>query len=75
LPGLNTGTFINPVAPPVTVPSIIIPPSTSLPVEHKICMMVMMCMDGKVHTADCGETGNKCYVFQETGNGNCYCIQ
>lgn len=68
LPGINPGLITTPV---ITPPNngIIVPPSSGP------CAMVMMCLNGRVHTADCGEVGNKCYVFQETGNGNCYCIQ
>ena len=86
LPKINTeiiNTIIQPVlTPPVLIPPVVVSPGNtltpSLPGDtsgRQICMMVMMCLNGRVHTADCGETGNRCYVFQETGNGNCYCVQ
>ena len=71
---MNPGLIIPPVTSPVIMPpdnGSVVPPST----QPGICAMVMMCLNGKVHTADCGEVGDKCYVFQETGNENCYCIQ
>ena len=63
LPVLNPGLGTTPITTP----------SSPTTVPPKICLMVMSCLNGKVLSADCGETGNKCYDFTETGNGNCYC--